>query len=212
VSRVFLGTGACALQNGGGVVCWSDPPATQSLLKIPIADAVSVGDGCALRQGGRVSCWGYMVGKPVDVPDLASTASIDRVCAARSDGTVVCAQTSWLFDTELPHVVVASLNDAKQVSGTTRLGCAVRATRQVVCWGDNTRGQLGDGTYEARSAAVTVVGIADAVQVSVGSSDDHACALHADGHVSCWGSAMAGGLGNGEHFTDRVGPTFLMLR
>jgi hypothetical protein len=201
---------ACGLKAGGGIVCWMDPPPNQQLLQIPIADAVSLGRACALRRSGAVTCWNLFDAKTIDIPDLASTASLDRVCAARTDGTVVCSQTPWLGD-QL-HVVIPALNDAKQVAGSPRLGCAVRATGLVACWGDNnTHGQLGDGTFEERSTAVTVVGISDAIQVSVGDSDDHACALRKSGHVSCWGSAMGGALGNGENVTDQVGATAVAL-
>jgi hypothetical protein len=43
--------------------------------------------------------------------------------------------------------------------------------------------------------AVRVPGIEDAVDVAAG--DEHGCALHRHGGVTCWGSGLQGNLGNG---------------
>jgi len=73
--------------------------------------------------------------------------------------------------------------------------CAIRASGELRCWGDNGGGRLGDGTERTRRYPHPVHGIDDAVQVALGSS--HACARHRDGRVSCWGSGSAGQLGDG---------------
>jgi hypothetical protein len=39
----------------------------------------------------------------------------------------------------------------------------------VQCWGENTNGQLGDGTKNQSTVPVTVPGISDAVAIAVGS-------------------------------------------
>src|SRR5947208_1481396 len=38
----------------------------------------------------------------------------------------------------------------------------------VVCWGDNSDGQLGDGTLETRPLAVSTNGLSDAVALTAG--------------------------------------------
>lgn len=58
--------------------------------------------------------------------------------------------------------------------------------------GDNTLGQLGDGTKDRR---LTPTEIRDFTAVSVGSS--HSCALAAAGAAFCWGFNGSGQLGNG---------------
>jgi len=67
---------------------------------------------------------------------------------------------------------------------------------QVYCWGDNSRGQVGDGsTVPRRTRAVAVTGLDDAVALSAG--DAHVCALRMDGRVSCWGANSFSQLGDG---------------
>ncbi len=68
-----------------------------------------------------------------------------------------------------------------------------RTSGRVLCWGDNRRGQLGDGTFVTRAAPTAVNGVSDAVAIALG--DSHSCALHEDATVSCWGEADVGAIG-----------------
>ena len=75
--------------------------------------------------------------------------------------------------------------------------CFVRADGNVLCWGDNASGQVGDGTAgNVRSTPSRVVNITTAVGVAVGK--DHSCAVLATGIVQCWGSNGSGQLGVGS--------------
>lgn len=78
--------------------------------------------------------------------------------------------------------------------------CARLDDGTVWCWGDNSRGQLGDGTHVDRGVPTLVAGLSDVVQVAAGgvrSCEDvgdtsvcgggHTCALEGDGSVLCWG-------------------------
>jgi hypothetical protein len=58
---------------------------------------------------------------------------------------------------------------------------------QVFCWGEGNDGELGNGAAQGAREARRVIGIDDALSVSVG--DDIVCALHRDRTVSCWGEA-----------------------
>ena len=70
--------------------------------------------------------------------------------------------------------------------------CALLADGGVRCWGENARGQLGDGTSIRRATPAGVVGITDAAQVCTGK--EFACARSRDGVVHCWGSDEFGQL------------------
>jgi hypothetical protein len=70
-----------------------------------------------------------------------------------------------------------------KVGGTS--ACARRASGEVLCWGANDVGQLGDGTSFSSLIPVVVKGLTDAVKISV--SQGQACALKSDGTVVCWG-------------------------
>lgn len=53
------------------------------------------------------------------------------------------------------------------------------------CWGDNSLGQLGDGTTTSSLFPITVSGVNNATAVSAGFY--HSCAVLADRSVECWG-------------------------
>jgi hypothetical protein len=101
--------------------------------------------------------------------------------------------------------------------------CAVLKEGSIVCWGDNSYGQLGIGTIApiidtaaldgsildtldgsvinvvtpGSGVPVQVSGISDAVQVAAGGL--HTCARLGNGSVKCWGDNAYGQLGDGTH-------------
>lgn len=87
-----------------------------------------------------------------------------------------------------------------EVSTGARYSCARRASGEVLCWGDNTLGQLGDGTTTSSSRPVSVLGLCDAVEIEAGSGS--ACARRRSGQVSCWGWNGSGELGTGRTSAD----------
>ncbi|MRG97018.1 Ig-like domain-containing protein [Polyangium spumosum] len=66
----------------------------------------------------------------------------------------------------------------------------------VRAFGDNSSGQLGDGTTEDRHYPVTVAALEDVIQVVGGSK--HSLALRRDGTVWAWGRNLYGNLGQGS--------------
>ena len=74
--------------------------------------------------------------------------------------------------------------------------CFVRADGNVLCWGNNALGQIGDGTSgNTRLAPTLVSGVTSAIAVAAGR--DHTCALLTSGSVRCWGLNNSGQLGVG---------------
>jgi alpha-tubulin suppressor-like RCC1 family protein len=80
--------------------------------------------------------------------------------------------------------------------------CALLADKTVKCWGFNSSGQLGDGSFTDRSTPVTVQGLTDAVSVS--GSFLSTCALRTGGALSCWGNNSQGQLGDGTTANKKV--------
>jgi alpha-tubulin suppressor-like RCC1 family protein/type II secretory pathway pseudopilin PulG len=85
------------------------------------------------------------------------------------------------------------------ISAGSRHACAV-ADGAAYCWGDNAKGELGNGTYtnSLTPVAVTATGALAGKTVTAISAGngDHTCVI-ADGAVYCWGDNGVGQVGNG---------------
>lgn len=187
----------CALRATGEVACWGsndrgqlgtgEDTVTGSTTPLPVANlsgvvSLAAGDRhtCAVDASGVVRCWG-----------------------AGTDGQL--GWTMALVDHGGPgevHDQSGVLSGAVEVATGARHTCArlsadlqPRTPGPVVCWGNNSDGQLGDGTLETRPTAVLTTGITDAVALAAGRA--HTCALKQDHTVLCWGADDSGQLGEG---------------
>ena len=79
-------------------------------------------------------------------------------------------------------------------AGTSH-SCALTAN-EAWCWGNNTHGQLGDGTTTQALKPVKVQGLPEGTISSITAGDNHTCAL-VDDVAWCWGYGANGELGNG---------------
>lgn len=74
--------------------------------------------------------------------------------------------------------------------------CALMNSGRVLCWGDNSAGQLGDGTTVSSPSPVEVKGL-NRPGIPIVAAAEHTCVLIADAGVKCWGNNDHGQLGNG---------------
>ena len=84
-----------------------------------------------------------------------------------------------------------------EVSGGGNYTCALLQSSNIVCWGVNPWGELGDGTTTSSNVPVAVTGVP--AMVSVAAGDGHTCGIDVGGHAWCWGSDYHGELGNGKN-------------
>jgi alpha-tubulin suppressor-like RCC1 family protein len=97
---------------------------------------------CALTVRGVVTCWGW--NEDGQLGDGRNYYGSDA------------APVGWSL---APVDVLGLGNDGITVSTGLNYSCAMTAGFDVKCWGDNTYGQLGDGTKVDRNVPVIVVGL-----------------------------------------------------
>jgi alpha-tubulin suppressor-like RCC1 family protein len=136
---------------------------------------VGKGHSCGLDGAGRLSCWG------------------DNRFAQLGGGTCEWSRPEPLPVRELPPGIT-------EVAVGGKTSCALTGDGLAWCWGDNTSGQVGNGSggggEDVVPTATPVAGIpAEVIGIAVGES--HACALLRDGSVRCWGDNRRGQLGVG---------------
>ena len=107
----------------------------------------------------------------------------------RSVLTTLFVSLAWLVGP------VAHGETYTQISAGYGHTCAIYGSGGVHCWGQNSLGQLGDGTTTNSAIPVVVAGLTGVTSVAAGFS--HTCAL-AQGVVKCWGYNDAGQLGDGS--------------
>ena len=100
-------------------------------------------------------------------------------------------------------LVSPSLTTVPGVAAGGSYSLALKADGTVWAWGENSYGQLGDGTTTSRTTAIQIPGLSEIVQVSVGGG--HSVALKNDGTVWTWGYNGSGQLGDGTT-TNRRSP------
>lgn len=93
----------------------------------------------------------------------------------------------------------------RSVSGGSTHTCAVTAGDRAYCWGNNTSGQLGDGTTIDRRRPVAVAGSLQFRSISAGGN--HTCGVTTGDQAYCWGADADGKLGNGERVDHVSTPT-----
>jgi alpha-tubulin suppressor-like RCC1 family protein len=72
--------------------------------------------------------------------------------------------------------------------------CAIATSGRAYCWGDNTFGQIGNGSTAAQKSPTLVTAGLNFTSITVGGG--HACALAAGGAAYCWGQDSSGQLGD----------------
>jgi alpha-tubulin suppressor-like RCC1 family protein len=98
--------------------------------------------------------------------------------------------------------MLVELANVVMVDSGADFNVALLADGSVVSWGDNSSGQLGDGTLDTRLTPVQVKGLGPGSGVvAVAAGMFHAMALKADGTVLTWGANVLGQLGDGTQFS-----------
>jgi len=192
ITKVAAGTThTYALKSDGTVYAWGangsgqvgDGSTTQRLTPVLVSGlgsgsgvtALSAGDahGYARKSDGTVLAWG--------------NNSSGQLGNGSFFGSTTAVQTSGL----------GSGSGVSSVSAGNLHSLALKSDGTVLAWGDNTFGQLGDGTTTQRSTPVQVSGFGSGSGViAVSAGQTHSLAVKSDGTVWAWGSNSNGQLGD----------------
>jgi alpha-tubulin suppressor-like RCC1 family protein len=179
----------CALQSAGTVRCWGnnqsgqlgDGSFTSNNNSVAVADlsdavAITAGDShtCALEANGKVRCWGDNQSGQLGTGNTTNSSTGVTVTGLNK---AVVALTAGLM-----HTCVALLDGSMK------------------CWGQNFRGQLGDGSTVNSTRPVDVFPEVDndniqSLAIALVAGTQHTCSLKAGGSMRCWGNDIDKQLG-----------------
>ncbi|MEU1630748.1 hypothetical protein ABZ746_36910 [Streptomyces sp. NPDC020096] len=172
-------------------------PCTRFLTHVRAISAQSEGGfSMALRLKGTVVSWGGNSSGQLGDGTTTSRSIPVRVCAVGQ--TAPCTRF-------LRHV--------RAISAGSFQSLALRPNGTVLSWGDNSRGEVGDGTRINRTTPVLVCAVGQTAPCTRFLTDVHAIAgggmwslaLRSHGAALSWGLNAFGDLGDGT-FTDRTIP------
>ena len=202
IKQVSVGfENVCAIDSDGKAYCWgngafgalgngstvrSNVPvavSTSGVLAGKVIKQISVGHfhACAVTFDNQAYCWGR--NNKGQLGD-GSTAQSNVPVAVSTSG-VLAGKT------------------IKQVTASYFHTCAIASDKEAYCWGDNTDGQLGDGSTAQSNVPVAVLppqGMTPPLggqfkQISA-EGGNRTCAIAYGDDAYCWGEGRYGGLGN----------------
>jgi alpha-tubulin suppressor-like RCC1 family protein len=181
------GTQSFSITNSGSLA------ASSLVIGSPTAPFSITNNGCAASLPLGTSCTVTLAFKPTSPGNFSQTISVS------------------FNDGQNPKQLSSTITGAGTVPIQVSVGgdhsCVKTDLAQVVCWGHNNDGQLGDadttdlGGLSGQMGNLPVVSLGAAYEygaAKVVSGYWHSCALLLDGNVKCWGANFAGQLGQGD--------------
>jgi alpha-tubulin suppressor-like RCC1 family protein len=137
----------CILSETGGVQCWGDNSQGQ------------LGNGRLANSTAPVNVDGLMNGVTLIAAGVGSVRELEafvgaHTCALTTSGGVKCwgdndegqLGEGKTVDRDTPADVVGLKSGVKGIAAGAHHSCALTIAGNVKCWGDNSQGQLGNGT------------------------------------------------------------------
>ena len=166
-------------------------------------------NGSATQCTDDDNCWVVKTSKYRTTFAINSPSSSGDLSSLSPSGNVELFRTSdgasyKTYSQSIKRTDQQTMLTWKEVSVGNSHSCAIASNNQVYCWGDNTYGQLGNGTTESSGSpvAVNMSGVLSGKTVlQVDAGGTHTCVLASDNQAYCWGSNTSGKLGNNSTTT-----------
>lgn len=142
---------------------------------------------CAIGRDSALYCWGA---------NCFGQLGVDSTTEQCGNPAMPCSSTPKSVHASGPFLSIGAFFSHV---------CALSATGQASCWGDNNQGQLGNGSGAGNSPIPTPVQ-GGATYKAIATGRQFSCALTADGAAQCWGRNAEGQLGTGDS-ENRTVPT-----
>jgi alpha-tubulin suppressor-like RCC1 family protein len=162
--------GPYQVQETNGKETWMEEPCEPAPRQVPgVAGGLGIADGgehvCALFDGGVVRCWG-----------------------ADNFGQLGDGLFGPNAHTAVPTLVVGLDGVTRLALGASHTCALLGAGQGVVCWGDNSYGQLGIGAVGLDSYQTAPTKVPDlAGALDLDAAAETTCAVLVNGTVQCWG-------------------------
>ncbi|MDP9036397.1 MAG: hypothetical protein M3O50_16475 [Myxococcota bacterium] len=146
-------------------------------------------------------------------------AGASHTCGIRStgagNGTLYCwgsngsgeLGTGNTTASSTPVLITPAALNWTGVSAGSLHTCGTHTTGHLLCWGDNTFGQVGIGSVVTPQTTPVQVGVAATWNgISAAADASHSCATRTDGTLWCWGTNTDGEVGIGSVVTPQTSP------
>jgi hypothetical protein len=183
---------------------------------------------CALTSNGTAYCWGYsqfvpdsFSTTPQQVPGVPAfttfgNAGISGTCA------ITPAGVGWCWGAQIPMppypqdpnayanqppTAISSPPVTQIVQATSGYGshrCLLTTSGTVLCYGQSSYGEVGNGSDTTVTSPTPVLGGHIFTAFAVGSN--HTCGVATGGTVYCWGNDSEGQLGDGRPAAAQMSP------
>ena len=167
VTAIAAGSYHTCAMTASQVLCWGNnsygqlgngnrydstiPVMVSGIKHPPIRITTGANHSCVIQENGVLKCWGYNRNGQLGI-------------GTRDDATIATA------------IVDVTGIDFIELSAGDRHTCAITHLGEVLCWGLNEMGQLGDGTVDLSTIPVLVIGLDQkASQIALG--DNHSCVI-----------------------------------
>lgn len=176
MSDIVAGEGNTCMKKGTQTFCWGNTSQGQL--------GQGLGTNYLETYPQKISIPANITQSSVGYSHICHLVGNSVYCAGRNDSGQIGTELTTL---RVPRYTLVFSGATKVLAGESYT-CALKSDLTVWCWGDNSQGSLGDGTFTNSSTPKQVLNLTDVQKLYVPVRGKHACALKTDGKVFCWGA------------------------